>query len=816
MAEQVKSRIDIEVNTKGAKEAAVLLDKVVTANDDLTISVDKSAKIRERSEASVERLARQLDREYDAVRRAEQAQRTLDRAYAAGLAGTQAYERALAVVNRSHNDNARSTGLARYELINLGRQFQDVGVSLAGGQSPFTVLAQQGTQIADIFTSARGGPGAALRGFAGQLAGIVTPARLGFAGVIAAAAGAAFEIAKANSALESFGQAARKTGIAPSRIAGAEIVGARAGLGQDETRAALETANKQFEQFKRDSGDVKDFLEKQGKGFIDASDKARSFAEWLDTITNKIRALPRDEAADLAQKAFGSDFGTRAFENIRNGEFAMSALRDAAEKAGVAFIDGPARAAEEMQRRIDESAKIADTKLLGAFGALAHPLDSVVLKWQEIKGSIADAVITARAFVAQMQNAFAINSGLPKLPGAVGESITDYERRLGLMDTRPGIAPSPDFAGARSAFFARGPQVAATTAGASRARYEARADAAKAHRAGGKSDTERAVEQYEKISRELDNQLSLAASIGAEHDKIALKIEIENKQLQLGTGATEKQKDHIAEMVTKIDEAKKAQDRLNESAQKFNEAYRDVANTFAGGIKDILKGGKPGDALKRVNESLSDSMLDAALTGSGPLASILGLAGKNGAPGGLFGMLGGALGLGNTQQMRVQAGTVFVNGSVAGLGGEGGGLFGGLGGLLGGGGGGIFGSLFSGLFNGPFGLPSFAAGGIMTSAGPIPLRRYAGGGVANSAQLALFGEGSTPEAFVPVPSGRIPVEMRGQPQAQAPAVTVHNYSGVDVEPRITRGEIDIMIGKRLSQNNARTPGMLSAYEKAKP
>lgn len=56
----------------------------------------------------------------------------------------------------------------------------------------------------------------------------------------------------------------------------------------------------------------------------------------------------------------------------------------------------------------------------------------------------------------------------------------------------------------------------------------------------------------------------------------------------------------------------------------------------------------------------------------------------------------------------------------------------------------------------------FADGGIMTADGPIPLRKYAGGGVASSPQLAMFGEGSMPEAFVPLPDGRrIPVAMQG-------------------------------------------------------
>ena len=57
---------------------------------------------------------------------------------------------------------------------------------------------------------------------------------------------------------------------------------------------------------------------------------------------------------------------------------------------------------------------------------------------------------------------------------------------------------------------------------------------------------------------------------------------------------------------------------------------------------------------------------------------------------------------------------------------------------------------------------SFANGGIMTSQGSMPLNAYANGGIANSPQMAIFGEGRMPEAYVPLPDGRsIPVSMKG-------------------------------------------------------
>ena len=73
----------------------------------------------------------------------------------------------------------------------------------------------------------------------------------------------------------------------------------------------------------------------------------------------------------------------------------------------------------------------------------------------------------------------------------------------------------------------------------------------------------------------------------------------------------------------------------------------------------------------------------------------------------------------------------------------------------------------------------FANGGIMTSAGPLPLRAYAGGGVANSPQLTLFGEGRKPEAYVPLPDGRnIPVKMTGGGGA-APAQNIRIVNAFD-------------------------------------
>ena len=88
----------------------------------------------------------------------------------------------------------------------------------------------------------------------------------------------------------------------------------------------------------------------------------------------------------------------------------------------------------------------------------------------------------------------------------------------------------------------------------------------------------------------------------------------------------------------------------------------------------------------------------------------------------------------------------------------------------------------------------FADGGVMSSAGPVPLRAYAGGGIADRPQLALFGEGRMNEAFVPLPDGRsIPVSMKGG--GQAVNITI-NASVGDIASKS-----DVVAGMRATANN---------------
>ena len=93
---------------------------------------------------------------------------------------------------------------------------------------------------------------------------------------------------------------------------------------------------------------------------------------------------------------------------------------------------------------------------------------------------------------------------------------------------------------------------------------------------------------------------------------------------------------------------------------------------------------------------------------------------------------------------------------------------------------------------------AFANGGIMTGDGPVPLKKYAAGGIANSPQLALYGEGSKPEAYVPLPDGRrIPVAMQGGGGGGNTSVVVNvDAKGTSTQGDSGRGE---QLGRVISQ-----------------
>ena len=187
------------------------------------------------------------------------------------------------------------------------------------------------------------------------------------------------------------------------------------------------------------------------------------------------------------------------------------------------------------------------------------------------------------------------------------------------------------------------------------------------------------------------------------------------------------------------------------------------------------------------------------LTGTG-LQLILGSIALNGAS--------GALSSAAQELITGAALLLAANGVSAGLGGFGGAVAGGSLGLTAGG----LGSSGS--------IPAFAKGGIMQGSllgfRDLPINTYAFGGIANSPQLAIFGEGPTPaEAFVPLPDGKtIPVTITADGEQASPfgPDAFAAFAGVESSLRGVSDSIDSLVSPFVSLGRAITDGQQDVAE----
>jgi len=234
-----------------------------------------------------------------------------------------------------------------------------------------------------------------------------------------------------------------------------------------------------------------------------------------------------------------------------------------------------------------------------------------------------------------------------------------------------------------------------------------------------------------KSREEIDAKVRDLREQGLTEEQISARTlqlrETQNKNLLL------MQQQHSLNMRTPME--KMAQD-WKDSAKAMGEATAKWANDGVEAIINFTKTGK--FEFKSFVESILTDMLRIQLRKSlaDPLAGLLGSIGKA-AVGALIGSPGGTT-------AGVSTDFSLAAGQTSGLG------------------------------------LKFANGGVMTSAGKMPLNMYSKGGIANSPQMAMFGEGRMNEAYVPLPDGRsIPVSMKGNSGSNV-QINVINQSGTPV------------------------------------
>lgn len=307
----------------------------------------------------------------------------------------------------------RASGLARYELVNLGRQVGDIGTMLAMGASPFQILASQGAQVADIFTTTSASIGSVVRQigggalrFATSGAGLTT----GAGAILAAGTYSAISYASAQrdveNALRGVGAASGVSLAGINRFAEAEaragkvstasareIAAAFAGTGRvDPTKLpGLSNFTKDFAAF---TGlGIDDATKELAGAFADPSKGAEALAGKLGGLNSAaLRWISAQQAAgDLlgAQTTLMRTFGqqvegaterTGAFARAWDGmKRSLSGIDEAMGRALNGPTDAERLASLQQQRdRLQQSPGLGVANQLRLLEAQIRPLEAIV------------------------------------------------------------------------------------------------------------------------------------------------------------------------------------------------------------------------------------------------------------------------------------------------------------------------------------------------------------------------------------------------------------------------------------------------------
>jgi hypothetical protein len=700
---------------------------------------------------------------------------------AAGDVNAVASQRMLAGMSSGAKEAAKNVGLARYELINLGRQAQDVGVSLASGQSPLMVLVQQGSQIADVFATS----GGTLRGFFAQVIGWGKQFLMSTGGIVTAvlaiggaAIYAASQFVRASTTVE---EALKEQNRLLKE--GKALIDERTSA---EARAQLQSRDQTELETKRNLIDLeiklKQAMEETAKlaasrattptggGMPEMGEGPTGFAPLkdpgLDKITDAFLRLNEAREAGLpGLKEFNAELSRIARAHPELEQVAVDLINAGRAGMDLEFATMKARAMSDALKGIATDAQMAAVGLgslaqfqlnnlqaqeaAAATERMARATMEIVNAYPGITAETAKSLANLTTQMTTQEE----NNVKVRLEGDYRRINAEYVEEINRL-LREGLILTSAVTDAeqnRAAALAAAVQNAIAinsvsaqsaasqqqsagyqeaSAGYLETNYELQQRGVKTQLAATEAveDTTAADEANTRARRAASDagERAHAAAIKAVEDRIRAYRSAENAAL------------NEAAAVNAVAAA-------NRRAMMDALAYVPALAAALGGVEQLYQSKQGG--YSQFNPAGYESTYDP-LNLQGQKAVMEKRARETG---GTVEEVTHGLGLGEFTSYRIKQDQAVVDNTNA-----------------------IkentaatqtMTDVLSPFYSSDprrthLGFRAFADGGIMTAHGELPLKHYQGGGVATSPQVAVYGEGSTPEAYVPVPSGRIPVEIK--------------------------------------------------------
>ncbi|TWI08915.1 tail length tape measure protein [Bradyrhizobium daqingense] len=224
------------------------------------------------------------------------------------------------------DDVTKSLSGAKFQTANLAAQFQDIAVQLQGGQSPFTVALQQGTQISQVLGQSGAAGAVGLLGTA--FASLLTPTSLATIATIALGGAAVQYI---GTALGGVGDLDDRLKVHSDLIASLKDSYGEAGKGVEtlskgsisvfKTLLSLSTdgLQKELERLSQSALSaavpMAQFVDDFGRPLAEAADKFAPFRKAIDDFNASVKAGKPDVRA--FREAVSNVVDNSADENLR-------------------------------------------------------------------------------------------------------------------------------------------------------------------------------------------------------------------------------------------------------------------------------------------------------------------------------------------------------------------------------------------------------------------------------------------------------------------------------------------------------------------
>lgn len=234
--------------------------------------------------------------------------------------------------------------LSSHTLQQLSFQLNDIATGLISGQSPFTVMAQQGGQVYQVLSMQPGGVGGGLRALGSQLAALITPARLagGALALLGIAGYAMYESwKKAELQLDAV---AKQMGVTIMQAHALEAAAAFKGVKTDIFVEGMKGFAQQVYLAKNDMGGLAEVMRANGR-------TARDFNGYLEAAADLIRNAADEQKRYLLLQQMGLPATSEWVRLLSQGSEGLRKAREEAVKFGNAADERMIEAA----RRFDES-----------------------------------------------------------------------------------------------------------------------------------------------------------------------------------------------------------------------------------------------------------------------------------------------------------------------------------------------------------------------------------------------------------------------------------------------------------------------------